>query len=1018
MSAVINLSDIVGSKGTIFGPVAPSGQISTPNVQSSANSGSDPLSTVQVAARIGDPVPIVFGRRVGDAGGVLVSPPATEARFSNDTGNNVTARYHLVMSEGQLGPIPVKDVFQQSCRVGTFTQAYNRRAGDWGPGNFIVAQSGFEDEVPDCPIYCGSGTGSYAGMTTASFTVTIPRPFSQWDRQVHAFVRGGIRVERLLEGDEGASNNVADLVLWMLQRSSRVPASLIDRAALIDAARFTNANGLWFNGQINQPSNLADWLSGNLGYFLLRESRRGGLKGIRPLLPANEDGTISTDPVSWVFTFTEDHVLPGSFEITYASRVDQLPFAVQVVWRQQPEDGLGLARTATIRYGGSALEGPFEQHDLSQFCTTEAHAFKAGTYILARRRYIDHQLSFAVHPNGLDIPLSPGDIVRVRLRRITSSGAPEVHDYLYEVDQVGRSMLGDIQLEMTHLPVDDAGRSLVALDVSRAAGNGLMLPTGRAPVSCDLNDFDDDTVPPDPGPWDEWVPEIEDPPIYDDGPWPPGVVDDGDGWGPGVEEFVDLTFDEPDWEPDWQWDPDNEVWVPDADSDWGSNPVTDEWEWIGDGPETGDPPSENLTGPPPDYTPTEPFDESGLPGGGAPGDEGYTAAVSFSTPLVSYPDVFYAILSSGFVGVTVDVTVSNPPVGSALQLQLTDGADNAFTVQIPEGETTKRVVMGGRGDSLTATTARTISITSWSGGGYEPAIDAETEAVTPAMDITATATYNVEPYVVTISLQTPGLWQWDGGASEWEWMSEGAIGDWEWVTANQRWEWSGSSTDWSWVPADQRWSFVGSVPSGWAWLLVAQRWQRTSGATDPGSRPSGPPASIPSPVPSEVPPSTGLYTVVAQATVDTPPIPNGANDLTIPLVDFSESESVSVGTLTVPAVSMTFGSWRWNPATTQWEYPGESVGWRWLPAETRWDYLLDADDWTWNQATGAWEGGTGISPDAPPSQNGSVQPPDAERWLYDSGTRTWSGTAQIVGGVAPVFDGFLSGNLTYHLPLS
>jgi hypothetical protein len=164
------------------------GQVNTPNTQDSANSGSDPLSSPQRAALIGDPVPIVFGRRVGDIGGVLVSPAATEARFENNSANEVTASYHLVISEGEIDGTQVRDVFQQSCRVGTFTQAYDRRAGNWGPGNFITVQTGFEDSVPDCPIYCGTANGSYAGMTTASFINTIPdrvQPMGPADSCLH-----------------------------------------------------------------------------------------------------------------------------------------------------------------------------------------------------------------------------------------------------------------------------------------------------------------------------------------------------------------------------------------------------------------------------------------------------------------------------------------------------------------------------------------------------------------------------------------------------------------------------------------------------------------------------------------------------------------------------------------------------------------------------------------------------------------------------------------------------------------
>jgi hypothetical protein len=316
-------------------PTTDSGQIDTPLRRSAAAGGGDPLSSPQRAAAIGDSVPIAFGRRVGNVGGLLVSPPATESRFSNDATNAVTASYLLVISEGIVDGIQVRDVFQQSCRVGSFTQAYDRRAGDWGPGNFITAQTGFENQIPDAPIYCGTATGSYAGMTTGSFTVTIPgnlQEADQWKRQVHVFLRGGMHVDRYIEGTFGQSNNVIDLFRWGLDRTSRVPAELIDDAALLVAARFTDANGLWFNGLIDEPTNVADWIDEVLPYFLLRESRVGGKRGLRPLLPViAATGAINTGPVAAVRSFTDDEVIPGSVNITYIPRQDRLPFTVQML---------------------------------------------------------------------------------------------------------------------------------------------------------------------------------------------------------------------------------------------------------------------------------------------------------------------------------------------------------------------------------------------------------------------------------------------------------------------------------------------------------------------------------------------------------------------------------------------------------------------------------------------------------------------------------------------------------------
>ena len=457
-----------------------------------AAEGATALDTQQRAAIIGEVIPIVFCRRIGTAGGALISPPATEARFENAPNGDVTASYHLVLSEGQISSVQVRDVFQRSCRVGTFTQTYNRRAGTFAPGNFITVAN------LEAPYYCGTG-GSYEGLSTMAFSVTIPAGFDQWNRQVHAFIRGGLHVTRLLDGVAGPSNNVCDLLLYLLSKSSKVNTAQIDTTALLAAARFTDTNGFWFNGLVDDSSNIRDWMTKHLQYFLLRESRSGGKESVRPLLPTNSDGTLDTSPVSWSFTFTEEHISPEQFQIRYTPLADRKPFCALMLWRQQPEDDLGIIRSTEVRYSGSALAGPFEQHDLSKFCTTENHAVKLGAFILSRRRHISHTLAIQVRPDSFNETLSPGDLVRVRLNRIASTGAASVHDYLYEVDRIGKSLTGEVLLELTHFPVDEQLRSVVAQEVAAAQGSGILLPTGKTGVSCDVNSSADTSVPADTG---------------------------------------------------------------------------------------------------------------------------------------------------------------------------------------------------------------------------------------------------------------------------------------------------------------------------------------------------------------------------------------------------------------------------------------------------------------------------------------------------------------------------------------
>jgi hypothetical protein len=471
-------------------------QIATPLVEGGAG-GADDLDVPQRSITIGEVVPIVFGRRVGSIGGVLISPGATEARFTNSLTNEVTATYHLTLGLGDMDQVQVRDVFQRSCRVGTFTQSYNRRGGSWTAGNFIIDRGGSYVK-PECPYYCGSG-GTYEGLSTGSFQITAPDGDTRWDRQTHLFIRGGMYVTRLLDTTLGPSNNVADLAIWLFRNTGRTPEALIDVPAFTAAASFTDQLGLWFNGEEKESSNLEDWLADRARYFLLSKSKRGGKVGLRPLLPTTSTNALQVTPVRSVYVFDESKIIPGSFEITYIPLNERKPFCALMLWRQQPDDDIGLIRTTEVRYAGTAEDGPFEQHDLSLFATSENHAVKVGAYIVARRRYVTHTLRIRVRPASFNATLSEGDIVQVVMQRVASGAAPGEHRYLYEVDRIGKSRAGEVSLDMTHFPVDSQGRSLVALDVAQAVGGGILFSTTKSGASCDVNSSSNTTPAADDG---------------------------------------------------------------------------------------------------------------------------------------------------------------------------------------------------------------------------------------------------------------------------------------------------------------------------------------------------------------------------------------------------------------------------------------------------------------------------------------------------------------------------------------
>lgn len=477
-------------------------EIANTPLQDAAAAGATTLDSQQETVVLGEPVPIVFCRRVSSIGGALVSPKATEASYSNNIiTNELSVNLELVLSEGQLPLVQIRDVFQRACRVGTWAQAYDARAGTWNPGNTVIPVAG--KTFWNCPYYCGT-SGSYDNMTTLSYSNLHADGDDTWDKQVHVFVRQGMQVTRIIDNTYGPSNNFVDLVLYLIAQTARVPSTLIDSAAMLTAAQFTNTNGFFFNGIVQESTNLEEWLYNTGAGFLLRFCDRAGKKILKPRLPINNDYTIKTTAITAEYKFTENDLLPNGFEIDYVPLEQRLPACIVVLWRQQPDDDIGIIRTTEVRFDGEAPNGPYEQYDLSEYCASENHAVKIGAYYAARRKYITHSLRIQVRPGSFNSTLELGDIVRVQLARETDVTDYALHDYYYEVDRISKATSGVVTLDLTHFPIDDQNRSLVALTVSAAVGAGYVMPTGRTDFSCDVagRRTDTSTIPntPDPDP--------------------------------------------------------------------------------------------------------------------------------------------------------------------------------------------------------------------------------------------------------------------------------------------------------------------------------------------------------------------------------------------------------------------------------------------------------------------------------------------------------------------------------------
>lgn len=455
-----------------------------------AAKGNTSLDTRQRAIQIGEPVPIVFGRRVtvgsSDIGGVFVAPGCTSGRFVNDgTTNALTVNLQLILSQGQIGDIKENQLYQWACRVGTWKRAYNQRASNWTPATTItnVANKTTWDNIPSYP-----GTDAvFTDLTCLSYTNTFADGDRTWDRQIYVFVENGLKVTRLLDSQLGSSNNFIDLAIYLIKQSKRLPDDMIDTTSMTAAANFLNTNNFLCNGVVSQSQNLEDFLTQTGNQFLLRLSEKDGKKCFKPRLPVNADHTInSTNAISPVYGFSEDHILEGSFEIEYIPITERQDAKALVMFKQQNDNDLPIIRTSEVQQSG--VSNPvIIQYDLSQWCCSESHAIKYAAYQVAKRKYITHTLRISVRPSTFNSTLALGDIVRVKLRRETNSGTVDYHDYLYEVERIQKATTGVIELDLIHFPVDSAQKSIVAQAVVAATPVGTTIASSRTDITCHSN---------------------------------------------------------------------------------------------------------------------------------------------------------------------------------------------------------------------------------------------------------------------------------------------------------------------------------------------------------------------------------------------------------------------------------------------------------------------------------------------------------------------------------------------------
>jgi hypothetical protein len=329
-------------------------------------------------------------------------------------------------------------------------------------------------EYPEVPGGSEQTSGTFFDLTLAGIRGSI-RALKPVDGsgpgywvQTHMFVEQGVLVNRLMPSyfsdaeEEGASHYYADLINYLLGKAKMIKADQIDVESLKAACAIHEHYKIFYNGVMQLTTSFTEWLTRTAPYFLMTPRQVDGKYGIWPVVPVDTNSEFSREPIASYLTttITADEIVSGSYSREYFPAKDRKDICLVMVYKDVPIANPGQTVTVEVRYRGTALQGPFEQHDLSEFCCHPNQALMSARYLLARRRYTSHRCSLAVGRRGAQ--LKPGDVIAVELEVDTTAGNGITDLMYYQVDAITEGQGGQVQLELIHFPtaVNDAGETI------------------------------------------------------------------------------------------------------------------------------------------------------------------------------------------------------------------------------------------------------------------------------------------------------------------------------------------------------------------------------------------------------------------------------------------------------------------------------------------------------------------------------------------------------------------------------
>lgn len=288
-------------------------------------------------------------------------------------------------------------------------------------------------------------TPTYNAMTMFGMALRSSRSVTSLE-QVRMWIPNGVPAYRFDFESVGPANKFSDLVYFLLTDTRmgagrRVSSALVDTAGFQRTSRFLVQNRIYFDGVIEEQTNIREFISGTAPLHLCNFVIANGKFSMEPALPTNADGTLDQDAIPISALFTAGNIIEDSFAVTYSDLSERQDFRAVMTYQERVKNQLPESRSLMVLWADLVDSGQakVETFDLSSFCTYREQAFMTARYLLSVRRRVTHEVSFKTTPEGLY--LAPGQYIRV-----ITKASPSVSYQNGVIDATGNvtSLSGDL----------------------------------------------------------------------------------------------------------------------------------------------------------------------------------------------------------------------------------------------------------------------------------------------------------------------------------------------------------------------------------------------------------------------------------------------------------------------------------------------------------------------------------------------------------------------------------------------